>query len=244
MSGRLSLCLSLLFVLVLAGSSAWAVPANGGFESGDLTGWEYTGVASDSGNDYWRVTEGGADVFFPDLVGDLDAVEGDNLALLWFGGVDGDGKVTHTLSQQFSVPVGAEGGALSFSDRVMYTTTLPGAGLPSYHAAVYNAAGAWIADLRADGPEAAGEVSTGAWQPWTWNFGSSYAGQTLEVRFTTTLVNEGVAAPLGQGMIALDDVRWSADVPSATPELPSCALLLCTVAPLAVAGLRVRRRRS
>jgi len=168
---------------------------NGGFESGDFTGW--TASVNDSGElTPWTVAPAGSGWF-----GNSAPLEGRFDALNGFDGLAG---LEYVLSQNFIVPPDITGGELVFHDRIQFDSL----GLPSalprvYEATLRDVAGNRLATLVLQEIELDGsEFTDHGWRRRSVDL-LPYAGQPVRVQLSES-VPESFSGPAA---IEFDDFR-------------------------------------
>ncbi len=243
-------------VLVLpASASAQQLIVNGGFESGDLTGWQaYTEDGSITDGVYPDASEmysvgGGANPSPYSGYGTPGPSAGSYYALS-----DQNDPSAGVLVQTFTVPYAVGSATLSF-DMFVQDQNLQGpcdvtnAGAIEYNTACsqFSLVDLWAGDLTVGDPFAAGiaadhyleytgfnEPAFGQWQTYTYDLSGFLAPGTYTLRFAT-VDNQSYYQ---QG---IDNVSLEV-TPAAVPE-PSTVSLLALGLPLLGAGTMRRRRR-
>jgi len=212
-------------------TSAYAGPVqlvtNGGFETGNFTGWTAVsnGATGGCGSNLWVVNNTGTQGCTSYGTTTAAPISGTYAAFNTFDG----SAVNYTLSQQIIVPGSITAATLSFMDE--FTMGYSGT-LRTFNVGFYNAAGTTLL----------GNVFTqqpGVSQKQAWTQQSidvkallaSYVGNTLTLRFTQ-IIPQDYTGPAGFG---LDNVSLIAEV----PEPSSIALLGLGL--LGFVGLRRKR---
>ena len=230
----------LIAAALTAAQSATATPllTNGGFETGDFTGWTVTDLAGGSGT--WSVESG---ITLPSANTTVGPASGTFYAV-----TDQGGPGTHALTQNFTVPIGATSVVLSFD---MFANNQAGgpaiinpAGLdhtqgPNQHVRVDLLSGSATAFDTGVGVldnlfiGADSGVNPNGYTPYIVDITSFISpGGTFQIRFAETdnlsFFNQGV-----------DNVSVEARIGASVPEPTTLALL-----GLGIAGVGFNRRKQ
>lgn len=227
-------CLIAAFALTSFGANAAELITNGGFETGDFTGWT-TAVWPGSGGSIFVDSDN-----LSPLNGFINA--GPNSGA-FFAVSDQTGPGSYALYQAFTVPIGATSVDLSFSYFVNNQAGVlieggldPNAGASQFASVSILGAAALPFDSGVD--LWVGEVNTENPDPWsqlTFDISNTVvAGQTYLLRFTQT--DNQLFFSLG-----LDDISITAELEAPVPEVQTYAGLLA----VGLMGFEtLRRRRS
>ncbi|MDO8861017.1 hypothetical protein Q6D67_04815 [Haliea sp. E1-2-M8] len=230
--------LAILAMLLAQNVSAAEVLVNGGFESGDFTGWSVTANGASSCDSDWTVVTTNS---ICSSVSDPAPAEGVYQAANSF---DGNGPQEFRLVQAVSVPSGVQAATLSWQQQ--YRVSNGGTEPRTFEVLITDAAdSATLATI--DSQSFTGSTNSGGWDTISFDISSALAplaGQSVNIVFRNFIPE----AFTGPGNFALDDV--SLDITAAEPApvpvplLPVWALLLLGALVTGVAGRHSRRIRN
>jgi len=215
-------------LLALSASTAGAqnVIVNGGFETGNLSGWTTSGLGTTStcpiGPRDWNVSNTGSATGCTAVA---NPVSGSFAAYNMY---DGPGPLEYTLSQSFLVPTGVTTAQLNF----LYTFTNPSDATREFGFRLLDGSTSIFS-------QAVGHGGTVPWTAYTSNLSALLAaqgGETLTLQYYSNIPRSW-SGPAGLG---LDAVSLNVQAVTATPE-PASVVLLAT-GMLGVFGVARRRR--
>jgi hypothetical protein len=210
---------------------------NGGFESGNFTGWTVSGPSGSGCNQSFVVSSvgdsSGCTGYAPISSSFVAPAAG---AYAAYAAFDGSGPLNRTLTQSFSIPLGSNTASVTWADALGFGSgwTFPLARV--YSVNLLNGSGGLVANLLT---ESFTNQTGGILQNWTTHTSdiSSYlpllSGNTAEIQFNLYVPQSFT----GPGVFALDQVSVNAGTTVPEPE----TLALMGLGLLAIAATRRRK---